>query len=117
MALGRSISTCGSSDGALGQRTRCRPFSMQLVGMLDSPNVRRVAITLQLLGLRFAHQSISVFSAFAQFQQINPVVKAPSLVYSDGEVLMDSTLIIESAEALAAPSSRQQQSCCQSSKL
>jgi glutathione S-transferase len=46
---------------------------MQLIGMLDSPYVRRVAISLQLLGLRFAHQSISVFSTFAQFQQINPV--------------------------------------------
>lgn len=71
--------------------------------MLDSPYVRRVAISLQLLGLRFEHRSVSVFSAFAQFQQINPVVKAPSLVCDDGEVLMDSTLILEYAEALAAP--------------
>jgi glutathione S-transferase len=71
--------------------------------MLDSPYVRRVAISLQLLDLRFTHQSVSVFSTFAQFQQINPVVKAPSLVCDDGEVLMDSTLIIEYAEALAAP--------------
>ena len=70
--------------------------------MLDSPYVRRVAISLQLLDLRFEHRSISVFSTFAQFQQINPVVKAPSLVCDDGEVLMDSTLILEYAEALAA---------------
>lgn len=76
---------------------------MQLIGMLDSPYVRRVAISLQLLGLRFEHQSISVFSTFAQFHQINPVVKAPSLVCDDGQVLMDSTLIIEYAEALATP--------------
>jgi glutathione S-transferase len=75
---------------------------VQLIGMLDSPYVRRVAISLQLLGLRFEHRSISVFSAFALFQQINPVVKAPSLVCDDGEVLMDSTLILEYAEALAA---------------
>ena len=74
---------------------------MQLIGMLDSPYVRRVAISLQLLGLRFEHRSISVFSTFAQFQQINPVVKAPTLVCDDGEVLMDSTLILEYAEALA----------------
>lgn len=46
---------------------------------------------------------LSVFSTFAQFQQINPVVKAPSLVCDDGQVLMDSTLIIEYAEGLAAP--------------
>jgi glutathione S-transferase len=76
---------------------------MQLIGMLDSPYVRRVAISLQLLGLRFEHRSLSVFSTFAQFQQINPVVKAPSFICDDGEVLMDSTLIIEYAEALAAP--------------
>jgi glutathione S-transferase len=76
---------------------------VQLIGMLDSPYVRRVAISLQLLGLRFEHQSISVFSTFAQFQQINSVVKAPSLVCDDGEVLMDSTLILEYAEALGTP--------------
>lgn len=76
---------------------------MQLIGMLDSPYVRRVAISLQLLGLHFEHRSISVFSTFAQFHQINPVVKAPTLVCDDGEVLMDSTLILEYAEALAGP--------------
>ena len=76
---------------------------MQLIGMLDSPYVRRVAVSLQLLGLPFEHRSISVFSTFEQFQQINPVVKAPSLVCDDGEVLMDSTLILEYAEGLAAP--------------
>jgi glutathione S-transferase len=76
---------------------------MELIGMLDSPYVRRVAISLQLLDLPFAHRSLSVFSTFAQFQHINPVVKAPSLVCDDGEVLMDSTLILELAEALAAP--------------
>jgi glutathione S-transferase len=77
---------------------------VQLIGMLDSPYVRRVAISLQLLGLRFEHRSISVFSTFPQFQQINPVVKAPSFICDDGEVLLDSTLILEYAEALVGPS-------------
>lgn len=74
---------------------------MQLIGMLDSPYVRRVAISLQFLGLPFEHRSISVFRTYEQFQQINPVVKAPSLVCDDGEVLMDSTLILEYAEGCA----------------
>jgi len=74
---------------------------MQLVGMLDSPYVRRAAISLRLLGLPFEHRSISVFSTFEQFRAINPVVKAPTLVCDDGTVLMDSTLIIDHAEALA----------------
>jgi glutathione S-transferase len=76
---------------------------MKLIGMLDSPYVRRVAISLQLLGLKFEHQSLSVFRGFAEFQQINPVVKAPTFLCDDGEVLMDSTLILEYAEALATP--------------
>ena len=74
---------------------------MKLIGMLDSPYVRRVAVSLQLLGLSFEHRSLSVFSTFEQFRQINPVVKAPSLVCDDGEILMDSTVIIEYAEAIA----------------
>ena len=78
---------------------------MQLIGMLDSPYVRRVAISLQHLGVPFEHRSISVFRTFDQFQRINPVVKAPTLVCDDGTVLMDSTLIIDYAEGLAAPGS------------
>lgn len=77
---------------------------MQLVGMLDSPYVRRVAISLRLLGLAFEHRPVSVFSTFEQFRAINPVVKAPTLVCDDGMVLMDSTLIIDYAEAMAGRS-------------
>lgn len=74
---------------------------MQLIGMLDSPYVRRVAISLHVMGLSFEHRAVSVFSTFEQFRAINPVVKAPSLVCDDGEVLMDSTLILDWADALA----------------
>lgn len=78
---------------------------MQLIGMLDSPYVRRVAVSLQRLGLPFSHQSVSVFRHFDAFARINPVVKAPTLVCDGGEVLMDSTLILEYAEAMARPRS------------
>lgn len=76
---------------------------MKLIGMLDSPYVRRVAISLQCLGLRFEHEPLSVFRNFEQFQRINPVVKAPTLVCDDGRVLMESALIIEYAQRLASP--------------
>jgi glutathione S-transferase len=74
---------------------------MKLVGMLDSPYVRRVAISLDLYGVQFEHQSLSVFSTFDEFSQINPVVKAPTLLLDDGTVLMDSSLILDYLEALA----------------
>ena len=67
--------------------------------MLDSPYVRRVAISLEALGVRFEHDAVSVFSTFDKFRGINPVVKAPSLICDDGEVLMDSSLILQYAEA------------------
>lgn len=74
---------------------------MQLVGMLDSPYVRRVAISLKLLGIPFEHQSLSVFQNFEEFSHINPLVKAPTLICDDGEVLMDSTLILDYIEEVA----------------
>jgi glutathione S-transferase len=79
---------------------------MKLIGMLDSPYVRRVAVSLQLLGVKFEHQSLSVFSTYDQFSRINPVVKAPTLVDEEGAALMDSTLILQYAESIARPSSR-----------
>lgn len=76
---------------------------MKLIGMLDSPYVRRVAISLRRLGIAFEHEPLSVFSTFERFRRINPVVKAPTLVCDGGESLMDSTLIIDYLEALAGP--------------
>jgi len=68
---------------------------MQLIGMLDSPYVRRVAISLHVLGLPFEHRSVSVFGGYDEFARINPVVKAPTLVDDDGTLLVDSTLILD----------------------
>ena len=74
---------------------------MRLIGMLDSPYVRRTAISLRMMGLDFELSQMSVFRHYDEFQTINPVVKAPSLVTDDGTVLMDSGLILEYAERLA----------------
>lgn len=77
---------------------------MKLIGMLDSPYVRRTAISLRRLGIAFEHQSLSVFRDLEAFRQINPVVKAPSLVLDDGTILCDSSLIIDYAETLTGHS-------------
>lgn len=75
---------------------------MKLIGMLDSPYVRRVAISLEVLVVPFEHEAVSVFSTFERFQSINPVVKAPTLICDDGELLMDSSLILQYIEAKTA---------------
>jgi len=80
-------------------------MAMKLIGMLDSPYVRRVAICLDVLGVSFEHEAVSVFSTFTRFQQINPVVKAPTLICDDGGILMESALILQYVEAtLGRPS-------------
>jgi glutathione S-transferase len=77
---------------------------MQLIGMLDSPFVRRVAISFDLQDIPFEHKALSVFRNFDEFSTINPTVKAPTLVLDDGTFLIDSTLILEYGDALAGRS-------------
>src|ERR1700743_1179011 len=78
---------------------------MHLVGMMDSPYVRRVAVSLKIMGVEFTHDQVSVFRHFDRFRAVNPVVKAPTLVTDDNIVLMDSTLILDHVERLV-PSER-----------
>ena len=74
---------------------------MQLIGMLDSPYVRRTAISLRMLGVPFQLRQLSVFRDFDAFRALNPLVKAPTLICDDGGRLVDSTLVIDYAETLA----------------
>ncbi|MEQ6291662.1 glutathione S-transferase family protein [Vogesella sp. GCM10023246] len=79
---------------------------MQLIGMLDSPYVRRVAISLRLLDIDYQHLPLSVFRNMPEFRDINPVLKVPTLVCDDGELLMDSSLILDYLERLVPPERR-----------
>lgn len=74
---------------------------MELIGMLDSPYVRRVAITMQVLDIKFTHRAMSVFRDFDSFRKINPLVKAPTLITDDNSLLVDSSLIIQYLERVA----------------
>lgn len=79
---------------------------MRLIGMLDSPYVRRVAISLSVLDLPFEHEPVSVFRHYDEFAAINPVVKAPTLVTDGGVVLMESSLILDHLDRLVPPDRR-----------
>lgn len=79
---------------------------MLLVGMLDSPYVRRAAITGTLLEVPFEHRSVSVFRHMAEFRAINPLIKAPTLVTDDGIAISESLLIIQHFEDIAGRSLR-----------
>jgi glutathione S-transferase len=76
---------------------------MILVGQYDSPYVRRVAITLHHYGMAFRRNPISVFSDADEMRRINPLVRIPSLVLEEGEVLIDSAAILDYLDERAGP--------------
>jgi glutathione S-transferase len=68
---------------------------MQLIGMLDSPYVRRVAVTMLTAGVAFRHRPISLFRHIDEFSKLSPLLKAPTLVADDGTTLLESNVILE----------------------
>ncbi len=68
---------------------------MILIGMFDSPFVRRVAITLHTLGIPFEHRNWSVGKDFDLIRKFNLLGRVPTLVLDDGEALIDSAAILE----------------------
>jgi glutathione S-transferase len=68
---------------------------MLLIGMFDSPFVRRVAVSMKLLGVPFEHANWSIGKDFDQIRQINPLGRVPALVLDDGEVLVESSAILD----------------------
>lgn len=79
---------------------------MKLIGTLDSPYVRRTAISLALYGAEFEHLPLSTFKDEEAFASLNPVMKIPTLLLDDGTRLMDSTLIVDYFEFQAPPPRR-----------
>ncbi|MDR6841883.1 glutathione S-transferase family protein [Pseudoxanthomonas sacheonensis] len=76
---------------------------MILIGMFDSPYVRRVAIAMTLLGLPFEHRSWSVGKDFDRIREYSPIGRVPALVLDSGEVLAESALILDYLDTLAGP--------------
>lgn len=68
---------------------------MILIGMFDSPFTRRVAISLALCGHAFEHRNWSVGADFDRIREYSPLGRVPVLVLDDGEVLMESSAILD----------------------
>ncbi len=74
-----------------------------LVGQYDSPFVRRVAVSLRVLGFAYGHDTRSVFGDFDSMRQTNPLGRIPSLVLDSGEVLIDSAAILDWLDQQVGP--------------
>jgi glutathione S-transferase len=68
---------------------------MILIGMFDSPFVRRVAVSLNLLGIAFEHRNWSVGNDFELIRHFNPLGRVPVLVQPNGETIIDSSAILD----------------------
>lgn len=76
---------------------------MILVGQYDSPFVRRVAISLKLLGLTYEHDTRSVFGDFQSMLKTNPLGRIPTLQRDDGTKLIDSAAILDWLDEKVGP--------------
>jgi glutathione S-transferase len=76
---------------------------MILVGQYDSPYVRRVGVSLRVLGFEYRHDTRSVFGDFDSMRQTNPVGRIPSLVLDDGDILIDSAAILDWLDESVGP--------------
>jgi glutathione S-transferase len=76
---------------------------MLLIGMFDSPFVRRVAVTMKLLGLPFEHANWSVGKDFDRIREYNPLGRVPTLVLANGERLFESAAILDYLDELVGP--------------
>jgi glutathione S-transferase len=68
---------------------------MKLVGIYLSPYVRRVAAAMISRGLPYEHEPVNGYREFEVASRYNPVAKVPSLVLDDGEILIESSAILD----------------------
>ena len=76
---------------------------MFLIGMFDSPFVRRVAVSMNWLGIPFEHANWSVGADHAQISRHSPLGRVPTLVLDDETVLIDSSAILDYLDAMVGP--------------
>jgi glutathione S-transferase len=74
---------------------------MKLIGSDLSPFVRCVAISMNVLGLPYEQNSILVFANPDEIKVHNPLIRVPTMVLDDGEVLVESYAILDYLGELA----------------
>jgi glutathione S-transferase len=79
---------------------------MKLIGILLSPFVRRVAVSLNVLQLPYELDEVFVFGEQEVVRHYNPLVRIPILVLDDGTRLVESGAILDEIDHMVAPERR-----------
>ena len=79
-------------------------MTLILIGQYDSPFVRRVALAMRFYGMPFDHKPWSTFGDGSKIAIYNPLMRVPTLVLDDGEVLIESNAILDYLDETAGPS-------------
>src|SRR5262245_66000981 len=74
---------------------------MKLIGRYDSPYVRRVGVTLHVLGQPFEHLPLSPFSQAIEFRKHAAIGRMPVLILEGGETLIESAAILDHLDEIA----------------
>jgi glutathione S-transferase len=77
-----------------------------LIGMLDSPFVRRVAIALELYSIPYQNLPLRTVGDAAMFATYSPLRRAPTLKLPSGELLCDSHLILAHLDEMVPEAER-----------
>jgi glutathione S-transferase len=86
------------------ETARFPPPGVVLYGRYASPFVRRVAVTLQLYGVAYRHVPLMPFGPDkAELAKFNPIARVPALQIDDGEMLVDSAVILDHLDSVAGP--------------
>lgn len=81
-------------------------MTLILIGQYVSPFVRRVAIALNLQGFAYEQWPWSTFSDVDKLAVYNPLRRVPTMVLEDGEILIESTAILDYLDEQAGPDRR-----------
>lgn len=73
---------------------------MRLIGNYLSPYVRRVAVSLNAVGVPFELEHLFVFKEPERVRAHNPLVRIPTLVLDDGEALVESYAILDAIDQM-----------------
>ncbi|CAN7742993.1 glutathione S-transferase N-terminal domain-containing protein [Duganella sp. Dugasp56] len=73
---------------------------MKLIGSLASPYVRKVRVVLAEKKLDYEFELEDVWAADTTIDKLNPLGKVPSLIMEDGNVMIDSRVMVEYLDTL-----------------